>query len=259
MRSIKFLLASAVLATAGAASAAIPFYVSLESEAPGIQTSTSGFDFVGVETFNGRATGTGQNFTTDFVSGGVFSGTYTNAQINNVDQFGGADGSGEYAVTFTNPGFTLDLTTTRPGGVTYFGFWLSALDGNNSVTFSQGGVELFTFSATNARDFINGLPNAGSYYGNPNPGFAGQNASEPYAFLNFYAAGGARFDKVAFNQLGGGGYESDNHTVGVWNRMSGTIIPIAGGVPEPQTWALLIAGFSMVGFSLRRRERAVAA
>ncbi len=33
----------------------------------------------------------------------------------------------------------------------------------------------------------------------------------------------------------------------------------APGVPEPQTWAMLIAGFGLVGASMRRRKAAVAA
>ena len=33
---------------------------------------------------------------------------------------------------------------------------------------------------------------------------------------------------------------------------------VAGGVPEPSTWALLIAGFGLAGVSLRRRRTAIA-
>jgi hypothetical protein len=32
------------------------------------------------------------------------------------------------------------------------------------------------------------------------------------------------------------------------------LVRIAGAVPEPATWAMLIAGFGMVGFSVRRRR-----
>ena len=32
-----------------------------------------------------------------------------------------------------------------------------------------------------------------------------------------------------------------------------------GGVPEPATWAMLIAGFGLVGYASRRRNRTVAA
>ena len=258
MRALALSIALTTL-PAASAHAVLPFSVCLESEAAGLQTSTSGFDFVGVETFTSRSNGNNQSFSTDFGSGGVFSGVYTGVQVNSADQYGGADGTGKYAVTFNNPGYSLDLSTTVPGGVTYFGFWLSALDGNNSLSFFQGSERLFIFTAQDARDFINSLPASSSYYCNPNANFANQNCSEPYTFLNFYAEAGTSFDRVMFNQLGGGGYESDNHTVGVWNTKSGTMIPGAGSIPEPETWAMLIGGFALVGFSMRRRNKSVVA
>ena len=36
-------------------------------------------------------------------------------------------------------------------------------------------------------------------------------------------------------------------------------LPLGGAVPEPATWAMLIAGFGLVGTSLRRRAREVVA
>ena len=238
-----------------AANAALPFGVSLELQAPGIQNSTSGFSFKGVERFEGRP----GSFTTDFGSAGAFTGIYTGASVISADQYGGAGGTGDYAVTFSSSGYTLDLSSTV-GGVTYFGFWLSALDRGNTVTFYSGNTMLFTFAATDARDFIAGLANSGSYYGNPNAPYTGQNSDEPYAFLNFYAENGISFDRVAFAENPQvGGYESDNHTVGRWTTKSGTVIPNAGAVPEPASWAMMIGGFGLVGVSMRRRSRAVAA
>lgn len=260
MRATLKLLTLAALLPTAAANATLPIQVSLESEQPGIQNSTSGFFFKGVETFDTRANGYNAAFTTDFGSGGAFSGVYTGAQVNSSDQYGGAGGTGKYAVTFGSDGYTLDLSSTAPGGVTYFGYWLSALDHGNSVTFYSGGNRLFTFNASDAKDFIDSLPQSSSYRGNPNANYLGQNYGEPYAFLNFYATAGTSFDKIVFaeNPMAGG-YESDNHTVGQWKTQSGTIIPNAGAVPEPETWALMIAGFAMVGFSMRSRNRAAVA
>ena len=253
-------LAAATASLATSAQAAIPFTVSLESEMPGAQNSTSGFDAVGVEDFNNVGNGNGMNFVSSF-GGSAFSGSYSDVMVIPADQYGGANGTGSYPVTFTTSGYSVDLSTNLPGGVTYFGFWLSALDGGNNVSFYSNNSLLFTFSASNARDFINGLPNAAAYYGNPNSQFAGRNTGEPYSFLNFYARGGTSFDRIVFAENPtGGGYESDNHTVGRWNRISGTIIPVTGGinaVPEPATWAMLLAGFGMVGVAARRRKGAV--
>jgi hypothetical protein len=260
MRPTTLALAFAALLSTTAANAVMPITVSLESEKPGIQASTSGFNFVGVEKFDSQKTGTGQSFETDFGSSGIFTGKYTGVQILKQDKYGAAGGKGNYAVTFSNKGYSLDLATKLDTGVTYFGFWLSALDRGNNVTFFNKDKQLFTFSASDAKTFIDGLKARDQYYCNPNEAFKGQNCGEPYAFLNFYAAKGTSFDRIVFAENPEkGGYESDNHTVGQWNKKSGTIIPATGTVPEPQTWALLIAGFSMVGTSLRRRSRSVAA
>lgn len=243
-----------------AAQAVLPFEVSLESEAPGIQDSTSGFFVKGVERFESRPNGYSSGFSTDFGGSTAFSGVYSGAQINNADQYGGAGGTGKYAVTFASSGYTLDLSSTAPGGITYFGFWLSALDRGNTVTFYNAGTRLFTFAAADAKTFINTLPLSSSYYGNPNAPYLGRNSGEPYAFLNFYATAGVSFDQIVFAEIPqAGGYESDNHTVGQWETQSGTIIPNAGAVPEPETWALMIGGFALVGLSMRSRSRAIAA
>jgi hypothetical protein len=257
VRSIALLGGALIASQAMAAS----FIVSLESEAPGLQNSTSQFYAKGVETFESRPTGF-QNFTSNF-GGSDFTGVYTGLQVLGADQYGGAGGTGKYAVTFSSSGYSLDLSTTQPGGVKYFGYWLSALDRGNNVTFYSGNRELFTFSSADAKTFIDGLPNKNQYYGNPNSNFSGRNRGEPYAFLNFYARGNVSFDRIVFTERPQvGGYESDNHTVGRWKTISGTVIATAGGVPEPATWAMLIAGFGMVGLSARRRKaggRSVAA
>ncbi len=39
----------------------------------------------------------------------------------------------------------------------------------------------------------------------------------------------------------------------------GQLTAVAGPIPEPATWALMIAGFSLVGFAARRRATAVTA
>ncbi len=260
------ILIAAVMAAgvASSASAVTAFQVSYESEAAGLQTSTSTFSAVGVETFSSRtpANGVTQGFFTDFGGSSAFTGVYGNVEFRSADRFGGADGTGPYAVTFSSSGYRLDLATTLPRGVNYFGYWLSALDGGNQVSFFSGNRLLFTFRPQDVINAVNASGNPAAYFGNPNPAFAGQNAGEPYIFLNFYS-NVRPFTRVEFTQVPqGGGYESDNHTVGRFLTQSGTLIPLTGSitadVPEPATWAMLIAGFAMVGASSRRR-RSVAA
>jgi hypothetical protein len=251
-------LSAATLSTA--AQAVQPFAVIYESESAGLQATTATFSTVGVETFESFSTGTGQSLTTDFGTGGLITGRYSNIQINSADQYGSAGGTGNYAVAFSDTGYALDLTTTLPGGVNYFGYWLSALDAGNTVTFFSRGRQLFTFNATDVLDTVNANPNPSQYFGNPNAAFAGQNTSEPYLFVNFFAENGS-FDRIVFaeNPMVGG-YESDNHTVGRFlTRGTGTpvIITTNTTVPEPASWAMLITGFGLTGAALRRRRTIV--
>ena len=53
-----------------------------------------------------------------------------------------------------------------------------------------------------------------------------------------------------------------NHTPGAsgWGQADNiTLAPVAGAVPEPATWAMMILGFGAAGATLRRRRQAFAA
>ena len=246
---MKNIVAGALLALSTAGNAAVV----VTYELPGVQTTTAAFDYVGVETFDGRPTGLGQNFTTDFGTTGqstVITGAYSEVQINPADVYGAAGGVGNYAVAFSNDPYELTLSTSDPKGVTYFGYWLSALDANNRLDFYQGSQLLYTFTPTAVLNAIGGNP---AYFGNPTAPFQGGNGGEPYSFVNVYFTNGESFDRVRFYQVGGGGYESDNHTVGFFTNIGGI------GVPEPATWAMMIGGFGLVGSALRRRRGDVVA
>jgi hypothetical protein len=90
--------------------------------------------------------------------------------------------------------------------------------------------------------YIAKQPNKASYYGNPNSAFKGQNSSEPYAFINFYSVGGT-FDQVQFTNIGGTGFESDNHTIATsYKSITGNIVTVA--VPESSS----VLGVFVIGF-----------
>lgn len=247
MKRFACLLAGAVALTAfaGVAHAGDNFHVTIEN--PGVKKSTATFDSVGVETFDSTALGGNRSFTTDFGTGGIITGSYTGVDVLAADQYGGAGGVGNYASTQSTGGYSLDLTTTDPAGINYFGFWLSALDGGNTLTFSKAGTTVFTFSPTDVLALVGSMP---AYFGNPDGPFAGQDGAQPFVFLNFYDTDGI-FDKVTFSENPTiGGYESDNHTVGFFTVESGTPV---GGVPEPASWAMMIMGFGAIGGAMRRR------
>ena len=240
---MRTMMIGAAVAVTGAASVARADVFYLNYEAAGVEQTSATFTTVGVETFDDRTTGDG--FTTDFGTGGAISATYSRVQINAADQYGGAGGTGKYAVAFQNTPYSVHFTsnpTLLPHGVNYFGYWLSALDAGNHVAFYKDNVEVGSLSPG---DVLARLSGNRAYFGNPNRGFSGRDSGEPFAFINFYDTTG-NFDEVRFTQTtSGGGYESDNHTVGYYTA--------TGGAPEPATWALFVAGFGLVGAGLRRQ------
>ncbi len=241
----RLFLATSALLLAMPAAATVTF----NYELPGRTNTTATFDYSGVETFDGRALGAGQTFSTNFGTGGdpvVITGTYRNVQILPGDVF--SNGT-NYAVTFSTGGFLLELSTSNNSPLTYFGFYLPALDRGNQLEFLKNGVVVATLTPASVIANTGVCPNgANPYCGNPGGPFAGGNTGEPYAFINVYFSDGASFDAVRFfEDPTVGGYESDNHTVGYF-------IAKGGVVPEPATWAMMISGFGLVGFAARRRR-----
>lgn len=231
------LLAAAL--TASGAARADSF--DLNYEAAGVENSTASFSSVGVETFNEQSVGMHSSISTNFGNTGI-SGTYSGpngVQINAADQYGGAGGTGNYAVAFQNDPYSLTLNKQ----VNYFGYWLSALDPGNTVTFYNNGVQVGQVTPSMITPSLNS-----SYYGNPNANFKGQDSGEPFAFVNFYDTTGS-FNQIKFSEAPtfGGGYESDNHTVGVFTKMSSASAVVEAPLPllgsSPIAVLVLAAGF----------------
>jgi hypothetical protein len=216
------------------------FFVS--AEAPGVQNSTATFSASGVETFDGRGSGT-QTFTSAFNNGvagltGVFSGV----TVSSANQYGGAGGTGNYA-TDNNASYTVTLSQN----VTYFGLWISAMNGGNVVTISNNGTQLTTFDTTSMATLIG---SNSAYIGNPTAAFLHQAAGEPFAFVNFFDQTGS-FNRIT---ISGPGFESDNFTVGNFTSSSGTGVSGTADIPEPASLPLLVAG--LLGIAILRRRAA---
>jgi hypothetical protein len=221
-------------------------------ENPGVQNSTAVFDVKGVETFESRALGMNSGgFSTDFGTGGAIQATYTGGRIDNANVYGSAGGVGRHIVTFSNfaaPNNVIDVSFTSllPQGLNFFGYWLSALDAGNRLEFFSGADSLGVITPASVIGALGGCPSVSNpYCGNPTGPFLGRVPNEQFAFLNVYFNSGVTYDRVRIFQVGGGGYESDNHTVGYFLRTN--------IVPEPATWMMLITGFGLVGYALRRR------
>jgi len=250
------LAASALLAWPASADVVIQSYLGARVEALDPGNAAAGtFSALGTERFDarpvtGNAGGTG--FSTDFGTSGAITGTYSGTfGIHAADQYGGAGGNGRYAVTFDQgAGYTLRLGhDAAVPGINYFGMALSALDGGNFLDFYRGGSLVYSYTPANLVKTLGACP--GPYCGNPTS--LAQNTNEQYAFINFFDQSGT-FDQVTFHQGAGfgGGFESDNHTVGYRTTQAvfGRVVP----VPEPAGLGLIGVGLVGLGMLGRRRH-----
>ncbi|MEH2110854.1 Npun_F0296 family exosortase-dependent surface protein [Nostoc sp.] len=242
---IKSAIASGIvlsLATVTRPVMAASFSVTIENA--GVQNANlSNLVNAHVETFDGETQGyssTGFQWN----EGAKNIGSYQNTLVVNADQYGGAGGKDKY----------FDVDTSRSGNgqkvstlnlqspQSYFGLWWSAGDANNVMTFLSQGQTVFSMTTADVVSYIANLPNKDSYYGNPNSTFKNQNTGEPYAFINFYDVGGT-FDQIQFTNVGGSGFESDNHTVATgYKSITGDVVTQA--VPESSS----VLGVFTIGF-----------
>ena len=199
------------------------------AELPGVQQTTGTFlpgpKTFGLETFDTYTPGTSVN-STNF--GGVTGLTATIQFTATVDAIanmngyvGGAGGTGNFVKGQYGP-----MTINLSDPVSYFGLWISALDGANVVKLYRDATLVYTFTAADMLAATGACPSTvlapNSYCGNPTTNYFGKDPNEPFAFINFYNKNGT-FNKIVLDGTGGrySTFEADNFTVGLFDKEGG--------------------------------------
>ncbi len=248
--------------------------ISAYLSAPNTQTVPGSITGAVSETFNAQPTGS-HEYTEEapFVSAvGNYSGRFA---VVNDDSYG--TGTGNYFAIGAQSGSSAPVTLTFATPVRYFGMSYNAGDPNNGFSFYDANdnfvgrystatlISVLHAGEGTVTALDNSIYETSKYYGKPNgagPGGnnTGQNAGEPYAFLNFFVDGGG-VSKIVFDNSGnqGSGFESDNHTLSLLAQtpvgQPFVFVGTTGVAPEPGTVALLAITLPVAGAFLLRRKR----
>ncbi len=117
----------------------------------------------------------------------------------------------------------------------YYGFLWGSPDSYNTVSFLYNGALVGSFTGTDV------LP----------PADGNQGARPGGQYVNFWAGETEHFNEVKFTSAGNA-FETDNHAVFAPVRFQ--IDNFAPPVPEPETYALMLAGLCAIGFMSRNRR-----
>ncbi|MFN3370372.1 MAG: PEPxxWA-CTERM sorting domain-containing protein [Sphingomonadaceae bacterium] len=156
-------------------------------------------------------------------------------------------------------GVDLAFNASSSGSIIDTGFTWEQGGWNGSLLFTSGSTNVLTVTFTDATLSITKGPGgnqSGSLIGS---GICGTDvcfSSDVLSVNNLYFNNFALSFSGIQRPQGGGGIAYGANGGNFIASGSGTF---AGAIPEPATWALMIAGFGLVGAAARRRRIAVAA
>ena len=200
---------------------------------------------------------------------GTFEFTSTNkVDVLAADQYGGANGS-DYIALGAQSSSSAPVTVKLNGLECYFGFWWSAGDANNGISFYNGNNLLVRYSTADilklltpktgtvtALDGVTQYTNS-QFYGNPNN--TSQDAGEPFAYVNFVASG-VSFNKLVLDNSGttSTGFEMDNFSILAAAPTIPTthvLVEQVAATPEPSTAPTVTAFLIAMAMFVRARTR----
>ena len=146
--------------------------------------------------------------------------TYSNdLQIKESDEWGGANVSRYITQSQAESGsflqsFKIDINEDQK----YFGFWWSAGDPYNEITFKNDGEIVASFRTEDLVEFVNtsDITDAANYLGNPNSAYDAvetAHKTEPFSFVNIFFEDNSAYDEIIVtSDADDSAFESDNHT-----------------------------------------------
>jgi hypothetical protein len=164
--------------------------------------------------------------TIDFDSG-LAPGNYSGGMVFAIDHPGYAAQPPLDLTPFYSVGVTDGQTTPGTavfGGLSYFGFYMGSADEYNTVVFYGADNSTFTLTGAAMASLASVSPN-----GDQSVGF----------YVNAWAGAGAAFTQIEFHSPTNA-FETDNHAY-------------INAVPEPQSYAMLLAGLGLLAWLGRRR------
>ena len=166
-------------------------------------------------------------------------GSFDRIGVVSSDQYGGAQGNAVYGTAGRTAEGTTKATFTLNTPSSYFGFWWSAADAENVVTFYDGKNVVMTLTTADLQNALGGCSAGNAYCGNPNNGL---DNGELFAYVNIYGTGTTKFTSVEFANTMRTGFEFDNLAFGT------------ASVPEPTTLGLAAGALVGLGALVARRR-----